>query len=253
MSQMKKHYVLVIISLIFICYPNFSFAEESSINQILKTQEDTFGISDFIKESKKYTSENFKDIDFHEIFNSAISGNVDNKGLINRLLKLFGANTKETLKTAISILIIILLHSILKTFTEDLNNSEISKIIYYVQYILIVTVIMNSFSDVYISILDTIRSLVGFSNLLIPILITLMTYTGSITTSSIVQPILLFLIQFISKIIESLVMPIVSIIVVISIVSKISEKIQVEKISKFMKSSIVWFLGISITRRNINF
>lgn len=247
MSQMKKHYVLVIISLIFICFPSFSFAEESSINQILKTQEDTFGISDFIKESKKYTSENFKDIDFYEIFNSAISGNVDNKGLINRLLKLFGANTKETLKTAISILIIILLHSILKTFTEDLNNSEISKIIYYVQYILIVTVIMNSFSDVYISILDTIRSLVGFSNLLIPILITLMTYTGSITTSSIVQPILLFLIQFISKIIESLVMPIVSIIVVISIVSKISEKIQVEKISKFMKSSIVWFLGIILT------
>lgn len=244
---MKSCNITVIICLILIFIPCPVFAEESSTSKIFRTQEETFGISDFIKETQKYSSNTFLDIDIRDMLNSAISGNIDNKGILNKILKLFGSNIKGATKTAISILVVILLHSILKTFSEDLNNSEVSKIIYYVQYILIVTIIMNSFSDVFKSILETIENLTCFSNLLIPILITLMTYTGSITTSTVVQPILLFLIQFISKIIEDLIMPIISIIVAISVVSKISEKIQVEKISKFMKSSVVWFLGITLT------
>ena len=243
---MKKRY-LIIFCLILIFIPGVVFSEESNTSQILKSQEEAFGISDFIKETEKYSKNVFPDMDVKSMLNSAISGNIDNKGFFKKILSLFGSNISGAIKTAVSILVIILIHSILKTFAEDLNNSEVSKIIYYVQYILIVTLILNNFSDIFKSIVDTIKNLTGFANILIPLLITLMTYTGSITTSSIVQPILLFLIQFIGKIIEDLIMPIVSIIVVVSIVSKISNRIQIEKISKFMKSSVVWFLGIILT------
>lgn len=243
---MKKRY-LIIFCLILIFIPGVVFSEESNTGQILKSQEEAFGISDFIKETEKYSKNVLPDMDVKSMLNSAISGNIDNKGFFKKILSLFGSNISGAIKTAVSILVIILIHSILKTFAEDLNNSEVSKIIYYVQYILIVTLILNNFSDIFKSIVDTIKNLTGFANILIPLLITLMTYTGSITTSSIVQPILLFLIQFIGKIIEDLIMPIVSIIVVVSIVSKISNRIQIEKISKFMKSSVVWFLGIILT------
>ena len=239
-----KKYKVFLVCLIFIFIPKVVLAEDLESSQILRTQEETFGISDFIREAEKYKGSAFADMNVREILNSAILGDIDNKGFLSKILKLLGSNSKDALKTAISILVIILMHSILKAFAEDLNNSEVSKIIYYVQYILIVTIITNSFSDIFSSILDTIKNLTGFSNLLIPLLVTLMTYTGSITTSSIVQPILLFLIQFIGKVIQDLVMPVVSIIVVISIVSKISERVQIEKISKFMKSSVVWFLGV---------
>ena len=37
------------------------------------------------------------------------------------------------------------------------------------------------------------------------------------------------------------------IIVVFSVISKITERIQIERISKFLKSSVVWFLGIFLT------
>lgn len=243
---MKNSY-LIMFCLILIFIPNVVFARESDAGEILKSQEEAFGISDFIRETEKYSKNVLPDMDVRSMLNSAISGNIDNKGFLSRILNLFGSNILGAVKTAVSILVVILIHSILKTFAEDLNNSEVSKIIYYVQYILIVTLILNNFSDIFKSIVDTIKNLTGFANILVPLLITLMTYTGSITTSSIVQPILLFLIQFIGKIIEDLIMPIVSIIVVVSIVSKISSRIQIEKISKFMKSSVVWFLGIILT------
>ena len=37
------------------------------------------------------------------------------------------------------------------------------------------------------------------------------------------------------------------IIVVFSIISKISEKVQIENLSKFLKSGVIWFLGIVLT------
>ena len=244
---MKKNIFLILTSVVFIFIPNIALAEELSESQILKMQGETFGISDFIKETEKYSKDVFPNIDIQNMLNSAVEGKVDNKGFLKRILNLFGNDIISTLKTFISILVVILIHSILKAFADDLNNSEVSKIIYYVQYILIVTIIMNNFSEIFNSISDTINNLTGFAHILVPLLVTLMAYTGSITTSSMVQPILLFLIQFIGKLIQDLIMPFVSIIVVISIVSKLSEKIQIEKISKFMKSSIVWFLGIILT------
>ena len=54
-------------------------------------------------------------------------------------------------------------------------------------------------------------------------------------------------INFIANIIQHILIPIVFIIVVFSIISKISEKVQIEKLSKCMKSGVVWILGVILT------
>lgn len=95
--------------------------------------------------------------------------------------------------------------------------------IYYVQYIAIVTIIMTNFSDIVNLVKETTTNLIGFMNTLIPVLISLMLYTGSITTSSILEPIILFMINFIGNLIQDLFIPILLIITTISIVSKISD------------------------------
>ena len=84
-------------------------------------------------------------------------------------------------------------------------------------------------------------------NLLVPLLTSLMLYTGSITTSSIVQPIIIFMINFIGNIIQNLIIPLILIFTSLIIISKISDKVHIEKITKFLKSGIVWFLGIILT------
>lgn len=72
---------------------------------------------------------------------------------------------------------IIVVHSVLKSISESLENKSISQIAYYVQYILIVTLIMSNFSDIIRLIKDTIQNLVGFSYTLLPILVTLIMTT----------------------------------------------------------------------------
>jgi len=181
------------------------------------------------------------------MLNSAIKGKIDNKTIYKKIINLLGKEVKTGIKSLVSILIIIVIHSILKSISENLQNDNVSKMIYYVQYIAIVTVIMNNFSNVITMVKETATNLVGFMNSLVPILVSLMLYTGSITTSSILEPAILFMINFIGNIIQSFLIPAVLIAATLSIVSKIGDKVQIDKISKTFNSGIIWILGVILT------
>ena len=237
-----------IIFIILIIIPKKVFSVDNLISDsVLEEQLNSFGIRDFLKETQKYAPDFIKELDIKTLFNEALTGKINNRNILAKILKMMGIQIADNIKIIIQILVIVLVHSVLKSITEDLENSEVSKIVYYVQYILIVTIIMSNFSNIITNINETIQKLVGFSNVLVPLLVTLMLYTGSITTSTLIEPILLFLIEFISNLIKNLILPIISIIIVLNVVSKISNRVQINKLSKFMKSSIVWVLGIVLT------
>ena len=221
--------------------------ENDSQNQTLTEQQEEFGISDFIQESEQYTGEFFEGIDISKILQNALKGEINNSNILTKILSLFGKEFMSALGAIAGILAIIIIHSILKSVSDGLENDNISKLIYYVQYILIITIIMSNFSDIVKIVQDTSNNLVGFMNILVPLLMTLMIYTGSITTTTILEPITLFLINFIGNIIQTILIPLVLVVVSLIIISKISDKVQIGKIAKFLKSGIVWFLGIILT------
>ena len=242
-----KKIILNSIIIFLLMFPFSKVHAESLTTQMINQEKESFGISDFIDETEKYTDDFFEDMNISDVLNSAITGKIDNNKLLKKLLKIFGKEIVSSIKTIIAVLTIVLIHSIIKAVADNLETSNISKTIYYAQYILIVTVVMSNFSELILSITNTIHNLVGFMNSLVPLLITLMIYTGNIATSSLLEPIILFIIEFIANIVVTLILPSISIITALMIVSKLSDKVQIGKIAKFLKSSIVWFLGIVLT------
>ena len=239
---MKKIILIFILTLMLLPHKVFAETEE-----IISTTQEKFNISGFIKEAEQYMEQSFGDINLTEMLNQAIQGKIDNKSIYKKVLNLLGKEIISSLKILISILVIIVIHGILKSITDNLENSSISQIIYFVQYILIVTLIMSNFTEIIKIVKETANDLVGFINVLIPLLLTLLVYTGNIATSTLLQPIILFISNFIGNIIVDVLIPIVLIIVVFSIISKISERVQIDKLSKFLKSGVVWFLGFVLT------
>ena len=231
---MKRKAIIFLIIILSIIIPtNISYSNEDIT---MKEQQDEFKIQDFISNSKKYTGDFFENIDISKILNEAIQGKVDNNTLIRRIFNLFGGEVTKNIKTIVSILVIILIHSVLKSISESLENDGISKLIYYVQYILIVTIIMSSFSDIVKLVQDTSNNLVGFMNMLVPLLITLMLATGSITTSGLAEPLILFTVNFVGNIIQNVMIPFVLILTSLVVISKLSDKVQIDKLSKSLKS-----------------
>ena len=253
MKQMKKITIIIFIFLIILLlFPISSFAKDESEGQlsqeeIISSQKSSLNIGKFLDEAKKYTASSFEDIDYNELLNSAITGNIDNSSLAKGIINIIGKETIGSIRTIASIIIVIVIHSILKSISEGLENKEISKICYYVQYILIVTLIMSNFAEVITMVRDSVSDLVSFSNTLIPILITLVLTTGNIISANLLQPILIFIITFIGNLILNIIIPILLASTILGIVSKISDYVQLDKLSKFLKSGIVWVLGITLT------
>lgn len=148
--------ITIIVMVLIVFLSNSSYAND---NQTIIEQQEEFKIQDFIKNAEKFTGEFFEDIDINEILNDAIKGEVDNSTLLKKILNILGKEVTTNIKSLVSILAIILIHSILKSISESLENNNISKLIYYVQYILIVTVIMSNFTDIIKLVQDTTENL----------------------------------------------------------------------------------------------
>ena len=241
---MKKIFI-VVLALFFINFPILYC--DASTEETIQEQQSEFQIQDFIKNAKQYSGEFFENINIEDVLNDAIKGEVDNSTFLKRILNLIGGEITSGIKAVVSILAIILIHTILKSISESLENDNIAKLVYYVQYILIITIIMTNFSEIIKMVQNTCTNLIAFMNTLVPLLITLMMYTGSIATSSVVEPVILFMINFIGNIIQNILIPLVLVFTSIVVISKISDQVQIDKLSKFLNSSIVWFLGIILT------
>ena len=192
-----KKLVIIYIFILLILYSSAIYAAVDT--EVIEEQEKNLEISDFINEASIYTKDTFQNIELDKVYKDALSGNIDNKEILKNILSLTGKEVKKTLEILGYIIIIIITHSIIKGICEGVGNKEVGEITYYIQYILIVSLIMTNFSDIIVLIKETINSLVGFLNTLLPILITLMITTGNIVSASTVQPILLLIITFIRK------------------------------------------------------
>lgn len=241
---MKK---LITIFAILICIFDTNISKADTENDVINSQMDSFNISNFIDEANKYSNDILKDIDIQELLNNAIKGELDTNQLLKNIFPLLGTEIKEALKVMGSILIIVLIHSVLKSISDNLNNKSVAQITYYVQYILIATLIMTNFSSIITLTKEAVGNMISFIQLLFPLLMTLMLASGSAVSVNLVQPIILFIINLISNIFQSIIIPIILVGTALAIVSKISDRIQIDKLSKFLKSSSVWVIGILLT------
>ncbi|MBR3832162.1 MAG: hypothetical protein IKJ72_00815, partial [Mycoplasmataceae bacterium] len=167
------------------------------MDEILNSQMDSLNINNFLYSAQKYVSEVFPDLNISEVFTKSISGDLGFDLIsINYFEKMFFSEIKIAINLMVSVLVVVIIHSIFKAIIENLGNSTSSQIVYMVQYLVIVTIVINSF----ISILDitknSINELVNFMNLLIPIFISLMLTTGNLVTTTVAQPILIFMVSF---------------------------------------------------------
>ena len=144
-------------------------------------------------------------------------------------------------------MVIIIISSVLRNITDGLENKSVSQITYYITYILIVTIVMKNFSNIINMVKASIDNLVAFTNCLIPLLITLMITTGNIASAGMLQPIILWIISFIGNFINVVLVPASLISVALSVISNVSDRVQIDKLSKYINTTVVWILGIVLT------
>ena len=217
------------------------------MEDLLINQKEILGINDFLDEAKQFSKDAFGSNNLDSLYENIINGDIlkcfetiDFKGII--FSQIF-----EAIKLIVLMLEVIIICSVLKNILDSLKVSNAGKNVYFVQYFVLVILIVNAFVPILKFTVESINRIISFMNMLIPLLITLILSTGNIVTTSMMEPVLVISMNFIANFINSFVVPFCLISFVISVISNLLGKIKLEKISKILRNVIVWTLGILLT------
>jgi len=211
-------------------------------------ESDVFDISSFADTMKGFNSE-LVDEDYEALIENIKEGDFefDYKKIFGNAGNFFIKELKSNIGLAIQIILIALIMGLLNNLKSSFSSEGVSQIAFYVCYIILITLLLSSFTGIYNIAKDFISEISTFMNVLTPIIIGLIAATGAITTSSAIYPIISFFSQFISSFICNFLLPISIICFALGVVSNISDKVSVSRVAKFLRSSSMWILGIILT------
>lgn len=268
MKETRKHtcrvknieiLVFMLVLLITVFFPSCIYAEADQQNpdsnadnqKILDQQlKDNSGISDSVK--KYYTEDSqelFPDFDPGKIISDAAKGDMkfSFSGIVNRIVRYLLKEVFLNADILIKIIILTIICAILKNLQNSFLSESVGELAFFVCYIVLVSVMMVSFSTAMKMCMDIIDSMVSFMHSIIPLLITLLATSGSISSAGVFEPVLVMLVEIGATVIKNFFIPLIFFVTILNIVNNISDKVQLTKLSGLMKQIGTWGLGLILT------
>ncbi len=252
----------VIILLLMLILPGKSYAQPDIDGEILGTQEqmklgvqqqvDHLDMRDwdrFLKELEEQQNPVLKQMSAKEILKKLVTGdyNIDLKQFWIYLGGIFYKEILNNLGWVTKIIVMAVICGVLKNMQASFQNSSIAEVAHFVCYIVVILLIIQSL----MSILDTgkqaIEKMISFMQIILPTLLALLVAVGGITSSTILQPTIGFMLGIIGTFLKNAVFPLILLSTIIILINHISNKVQLDGLSKLLKNLCGWILGIVFT------
>ncbi len=250
--QMKKKIVITIYILSLLFSLNYTYAEESTKgsneNDVNKNVSESYELDEYVSVLDEYVQNsgvdgiNIRNISEDLINNKGISYDT----LIAKIISVFSNELMIAIKGAITIYIIIVLMAIINSLELE-KGSDITKIAHLVCFLTLSTVAIGTFLEVISLFKSIIVTLTTIMQIVSPFLMAILISTGAITSTGIIQPLLLFIASAIGFLINYIVVPFFCISVAFNVICSISENLRLDKLSKMFPSLALWITGIALT------
>lgn len=234
----------------------FTYAEDNSkdydktkdsIDQYIDNQLNKVNTDDI----ERYIKEDniVKDINLKTYIRQLINGDTNILDLFdkNKMQMVVFKEVKSSLKVAVSILVLALLSSIIKSLENSFSSTTISKVTNYIVFITVVTLSLVSFKDILSICHTTIENVTGLVNVIIPIIIALLVLMGLPITSTALNPIFIGGIAAINLVFKNFIFVSISMAFAILVVNNLSDNIKLSRMSSFIKQINVVALGAVFT------
>lgn len=252
---MKKVKILFILQVIIItmCFPIESYAEteeikEEQIDEVLLESLSLDEIAKYWNDLSREYGQFLPDItekDVKELVkeHNTISIKSTLIGLIKFLLYEIIVNGK-----LLGILIIMTIFSvILQSMHTAFEKSVVSKIAYFVVYLVLIYITLNSFYLVFNYAKQSIDMMSSFMVALLPLLIALIATFGQVITISFFHPIIIFLIHISGILTTNFIFPLLYLSALLMIVSHLNENFQATHLAELFKTISLSIIGIFFT------
>ena len=219
---------------------------EENVQDVTKDIADSLNMDNFLSIFEDYASENnIEGFDVSSLYNDLLSGNgIQYENILDSLVGNIFKEVKNSISSVTSIFIIVIIMAIVTSLELD-KDSDVVKITKLVIFISISALLLKNYLDI-VTMFKNIVNILGYiMQIVSTFLLGILMATGKITSTGIVEPLLLFIANFICFATEYIVIPFFTISVAINIVSRISENIKMDNLSSmFRKSSLYIFTTI---------
>ncbi|WP_072887687.1 stage III sporulation protein AE [Ornithinibacillus halophilus] len=145
------------------------------------------------------------------------------------------------------LLLLTLLSVFLQTMQSAFENSTVSKIAYFVVYIVLIFIALNSFYLAVSYTTEAINMMSSFMIALIPLVLGIMATFGNIITVSFFSPFVIFLINLSGVLVSKFILPLLFLSALLLIVSSLSENYKATQLADLFRSVGMGALGIFLT------
>ncbi len=153
----------------------------------------------------------------------------------------------EILPILLSIIAIAILSALVSNFRSSSSNNGVNDIIHFVCYAVIILLIVTSFTQIMKQSLDTLNAMTSLMEITFPILLTLLTGIGVVSSVSIYKPIVTILTSGVSFIFSTFLYPLFILAFIFTLISNLSSTVKLNKFSDFISSLFKWVIGFILT------
>ena len=230
-----------------------SSAEETSTEGILNSYSEMYG--DIFEEGlNSIEGENvflntIPDFSPHDILRRLNSGEfvISAKELTTYVLRLLLGEVYDSAKLMAIILVLAVLCSYLSSLKSGFADSTIADCAFYVCYIIISGVAAAAFYSAAESASETVSNIAFFMRIIVPVMITALMTSGAIISSTILEPVLLSIVEATVWIIDAVFVPAVMISTALNVVNGMSDKFKTDRMVSLLNNSVKWGLSILLT------
>ena len=219
---------------------------------ILQEQLDNLDVSEIEKYVEDLNSESrglIPEVDIKELILSLFKGNIlkNAEELGRGIISYFFKEVIGSLAIMGKLIILAIFCAVLQNLHTAFEEDAIGRLAYSICYMLVIIMAVGSFNEAMRIGVEVIDKMVGFMQALMPMLLSLLTAVGGITSSAIFQPLLFSSITLITTFIKVFVMPLVLFSAVLSILDNLSESVNISRLATLLKQVAIGALGLVLT------
>lgn len=239
----RKNFLVLIIMVLVMILNGHVFASNNLLQQEVENFSEELNFNDIISTLQEFT----EDVDLTGVAQGLISGDSNAlSGFGSLVVNILGENLFSVIKQMISLLVFIVIMAIAKAMELD-EKSQISKVANIICILVVTTIFISSYIEICDTVVNAVRREGQIVQILSPLLMCALMITGAITTTSLIEPIILLLVGIVTTVITNLVMPIISLSLVFNIISSLSESLKFNKLSKFLNSIGLGVIAVIFT------
>lgn len=189
------------------------------------------------------------DLSVRGIIDNVMDGKpmIDIYEIMDAVIGFFTGEIKDNLRFATEILVVCVIIGLLKNMSGSIGEPAVSQVAMLICGCTVMGICLRSFLDIYKACIESVQTMVDIMQSLLPIMITLMISSGSLTGGAVLNPVILAAVNVFITVITGLILPGLFTASVFFLINGLTEKDYIKKLAKFIRTVSLFVMGFCIT------